>query len=103
MSNAMKIRVLGARNGLIWIRDGLRLFGGNPLSLLGSVAAGLLIVWLPSTVPRVGPAIAAVLAPIASLGLIAACRAADARSEEHTSELQSPMYLVCRLLLEKKN
>src|SRR5437762_10236114 len=27
-------------------------------------------------------------------------RAARARSEEHTSELQSPMYLVCRLLLE---
>src|SRR5437879_3086465 len=27
----------------------------------------------------------------------------SARSEEHTSELQSPMYLVCRLLLEKKN
>src|SRR3712207_8394943 len=25
-----------------------------------------------------------------------------ARSEEHTSELQSPQYLVCRLLLEKK-
>src|SRR5437762_7827031 len=29
--------------------------------------------------------------------------AARGRSEEHTSELQSPMYLVCRLLLEKKN
>src|SRR5437763_2922399 len=28
--------------------------------------------------------------------------AGDQRSEEHTSELQSPMYLVCRLLLEKK-
>src|SRR5437879_7457838 len=27
----------------------------------------------------------------------------EPRSEEHTSELQSPMYLVCRLLLEKKN
>src|SRR5437763_14452717 len=26
----------------------------------------------------------------------------ESRSEEHTSELQSPMYLVCRLLLEKK-
>src|SRR5436189_3526434 len=26
----------------------------------------------------------------------------EMRSEEHTSELQSPMYLVCRLLLEKK-
>src|SRR5437764_8795970 len=29
-------------------------------------------------------------------------RTARQRSEEHTSELQSPMYLVCRLLLEKK-
>src|SRR5690348_17970334 len=28
--------------------------------------------------------------------------AARARSEEHTSELQSPVHLVCRLLLEKK-
>src|SRR5258708_15146847 len=33
------------------------------------------------------------------------CRQADGpriRSEEHTSELQSPDHLVCRLLLEKK-
>src|SRR3712207_6907445 len=29
--------------------------------------------------------------------------AAHPRSEEHTSELQSRQYLVCRLLLEKKN
>src|SRR5256885_10810130 len=29
-------------------------------------------------------------------------RAPGARSEEHTSELQSPCNLVCRLLLEKK-
>src|SRR3712207_8060663 len=36
------------------------------------------------------------LAPVA--GAIAA---AKARSEEHTSELQSRQYLVCRLLLEK--
>src|SRR3712207_8250482 len=30
-------------------------------------------------------------------------RCGYARSEEHTSELQSRQYLVCRLLLEKKN
>src|SRR3712207_6851282 len=30
-------------------------------------------------------------------------RRRPARSEEHTSELQSRQYLVCRLLLEKKN
>src|SRR3712207_7428651 len=29
-------------------------------------------------------------------------RVVDRRSEEHTSELQSRQYLVCRLLLEKK-
>src|SRR5256885_13132550 len=32
----------------------------------------------------------------------AVCRASAIRSEEHTSELQSPCNLVCRLLLEKK-
>src|SRR3712207_8872683 len=32
-----------------------------------------------------------------------AAESVDVRSEEHTSELQSRQYLVCRLLLEKKN
>src|SRR2546429_5845441 len=32
---------------------------------------------------------------------VAGCN--TARSEEHTSELQSRLHLVCRLLLEKKN
>src|SRR3989442_6236463 len=31
------------------------------------------------------------------------CAGGRARSEEHTSELQSRPHLVCRLLLEKKN
>src|SRR5690348_18112914 len=31
-----------------------------------------------------------------------AWKASATRSEEHTSELQSPVHLVCRLLLEKK-
>src|SRR5690348_3131408 len=37
------------------------------------------------------------VAPLAS-----ALRTGIQRSEEHTSELQSPVHLVCRLLLEKK-
>src|SRR5436189_3319663 len=40
--------------------------------------------------------------PTALAMVAAAVGARDERSEEHTSELQSPMYLVCRLLLEKK-
>src|SRR3712207_7028771 len=34
---------------------------------------------------------------------VAVERSLELRSEEHTSELQSPQYLVCRLLLDKKN
>src|SRR5438552_11069158 len=40
---------------------------------------------------------------VADLGPCSACGAPGSRSEEHTSELQSPDHLVCRLLLEKKN
>src|SRR5690348_17752161 len=47
------------------------------------------------------------LSPCSGSGVSRACthsaRARAARrSEEHTSELQSPVHLVCRLLLEKK-
>src|SRR3712207_7873381 len=38
----------------------------------------------------------------AAQGRIADCGNSMNRSEEHTSELQSRQYLVCRLLLEKK-
>src|SRR3712207_8809483 len=36
------------------------------------------------------------------VGLLWLRRSVQLRSEEHTSELQSRQYLVCRLLLEKK-
>src|SRR3712207_7857783 len=43
-------------------------------------------------------------ARLADLGLDRAVEVTEpGRSEEHTSELQSRQYLVCRLLLEKKN
>src|SRR5687767_15290649 len=41
-------------------------------------------------------------APAGTLHPMSAITAAAIRSEEHTSELQSLAYLVCRLLLEKK-
>src|SRR3712207_7582897 len=51
---------------------------------------------VPRAVPRVGSSSVA-----ASTYASATCLGVD-RSEEHTSELQSRQYLVCRLLLEKK-
>src|SRR3712207_7268221 len=44
---------------------------------------------------------AAVAASVLLASMLSGCDAAG-RSEEHTSELQSRQYLVCRLLLEKK-
>src|SRR3712207_7522525 len=50
---------------------------------------------------RLGVMVAHLL--LLSTGMLAAAVAAGGpRSEEHTSELQSRQYLVCRLLLEKK-
>src|SRR3712207_8546058 len=40
--------------------------------------------------------------PLLIVGIIGAALLIFLRSEEHTSELQSRQYLVCRLLLEKK-
>src|SRR5690348_18023492 len=45
---------------------------------------------------------AAVLAALPAGELELRIQAGTLRSEEHTSELQSPVHLVCRLLLEKK-
>src|SRR5690348_17896505 len=42
------------------------------------------------------------LAPINIVEELAKPISLSLRSEEHTSELQSPVHLVCRLLLEKK-
>src|SRR5438552_10200867 len=47
--------------------------------------------WSPTTCVTSRPTVSPASAPWPS------------RSEEHTSELQSPDHLVCRLLLEKKN
>src|SRR3712207_7370727 len=42
------------------------------------------------------------VAPVVAHLYLPFFRQLDVRSEEHTSELQSRQYLVCRLLLEKK-
>src|SRR5690348_18019411 len=51
---------------------------------------------------RPAPAQTVAATPPAARAAAAVREAASARSEEHTSELQSPVHLVCRHLLEKK-
>src|SRR5437762_4211622 len=61
----------------------------DALPILGPILGRMMDRRGPRAVMLLGVALAG-----AGLGL--------ARSEEHTSELQSPMYVVCRLLLQKK-
>src|SRR5438876_5982781 len=51
--------------------------------------------WTKEYIPKIRPLLVAQENKILSAQL-------PLRSEEHTSELQSPVHLVCRLLLEKK-
>src|SRR5690348_8430661 len=74
------------------------------MSWNGSLESGAL-----STDASCGASALTALAPLAVSAAVASSGAASAvrcrrllRSEEHTSELQSPVHLVCRLLLEKK-
>src|ERR1017187_10755460 len=71
----------------------LQISGNQPPELGASVdtfAGKVNVRWVPE-------------AAVSGLGLMVFFIEFLKRSEEHTSELQSPMYLVCRLLLEKKN
>src|SRR5258707_11246347 len=54
------------------------------------------------TSPLVTASLSAASRLVASLTRASPSAATASRSEEHTSELQSRQYLVCRLLLEKK-
>src|SRR5438876_5162574 len=86
----------------VLIKGGLR--PGDRLFLSKALGTGVI-----TTAAKDGAApdaaLAAAIASMLRLNRVAARAARDAeaaRSEEHTSELQSPVHLVCRLLLEKK-
>src|SRR3712207_7485597 len=64
--------------------------------VIGLLEMALLAIHRILDLPDLPAAIFLLLIPLAVTGGI------HLRSEEHTSELQSRQYLVCRLLLEKK-
>src|SRR5947209_17027231 len=57
---------------------------------------------LPASLGADPAALKFIVNPNSPTGALFEAREVDERSEEHTSELQSRQYLVCRLLLEKK-
>src|SRR6266699_5564955 len=92
------------------VEIGLVLSVGGIVALLGQMPGGAIIDAARSERLVAGLAVATIAFaalcyaawPIFPVVAIAATLHAAARSEEHTSELQSRPHLVCRLLLEKK-
>src|SRR5690348_17866055 len=75
----------------------------NALWRLGQATVRDIHGALATTRPRAYTTIMTILDRLAQKGVVERQKAGRAwRSEEHTSELQSPVHLVCRLLLEKK-
>src|SRR2546430_4279575 len=72
------------------------LFPYTPLFRSDTITIGACAASRSSTAPRINVCVPPPDAPVH------ASRDLSARSEEHTSELQSQSNLVCRLLLEKK-
>src|SRR5256885_11621128 len=75
----------------------LSLHDALPISALITVAAAFACACMSNRIARFASSRAALSTTALSN------RPSPIRSEEHTSELQSPCNIVCRLLLEKKN
>jgi hypothetical protein len=70
----MQINILPAGAGVTWLREGMRLFGRQPIGLPAMVVIYLMMLIAPALLPLIGIAISGVLAPFASVGLLTACR-----------------------------
>ena len=76
----MQARIVEARQGVVWLLDGWRLFRAAPLGWLAMVFAYWIIMTLASVVPFIGVAAASIMVPAFSVGFMAAARAASRRS-----------------------
>ena len=68
----MKLNVVPARNGIAWVRAGMRTFFKQPLALAGLFFMYMALVMVAAVLPLVGPILAGMLVPAATLGLMAA-------------------------------
>ncbi|MFD0669621.1 BPSS1780 family membrane protein [Ramlibacter sp. MAHUQ-53] len=73
----MKLNVVPPRNGLAWVRAGMRTFMRQPLAMSGLFFMYMAAVMLLSVLPVIGPVVGGMLVPAATLGLMAASAEAN--------------------------
>ncbi|HWS05942.1 MAG TPA: BPSS1780 family membrane protein [Burkholderiaceae bacterium] len=72
----MKLNIVPARTGLVWLKLGVSTFFKQPLALSGLFFMYMALISVATIVPFVGSALALTLLPAATLGLMAATREA---------------------------
>ena len=73
----MQARQLPTRQGWAWLQEGFQLWKRNPALLTFASFGYLLILLIVTSVPVIGQAIASLLMPVLSLGVLNTCRAVD--------------------------
>jgi len=74
----MQARIVAASRGARWLAEGWRLFRAAPFGWLGLAVAYLVLTQGLALVPVLGAAVAAILVPALTVGVMSAARAADA-------------------------
>src|SRR5258708_14252163 len=75
----------------------------DPLGTVAQIGLAGIAFSIVNTILAVSMASLRTETPFARVWALGVSNVLTGRSEEHTSELQSPDHLVCRLLLKKKN
>jgi hypothetical protein len=73
----MKLNILPARTGWLWVKLGLKTFFRQPLAMAGLFFMFMAVVSVASLIPLLGTMVALALLPAATLGLMAATREAS--------------------------
>lgn len=68
----MKLQIVPAKQGLLWVKQGIRTFWRQPLAFTGLFFLFMAWVSLLSMVPFIGAALALLVLPAATLGLMVA-------------------------------
>lgn len=92
----MKLNLVPARTGLVWVKLGIRTFFKQPLALAGLFFMFMAVMTIASQVPFIGFALAMTLLPAATLGLMSATQ------EATQGRFPMPIVLLAAFRADKK-
>jgi len=91
----MRLKSVPARQGALWVKQGLRAFFARPIAFAALFAAFMFIVFVLALVPLIGPVLGVMLLPLVSLAFMLATRAVT------TGSVPTPAVFIAPLKAER--